>query len=353
MTSLITFIFIMGLLIMAHELGHFLTARIFGIDVEEFGFGYPPRMAKLFIWKNTIFSINWIPFGGFVRFKGENDPQTIDSLSSAPKWARFGTLIGGPMTSLLIGVLLFSSVFTSMGNPRFDKVIITEVAENSPAANAQLQPGDFLKSIAGVNINNLEDVSNIIQSHLDNQIVIEILRHDQELEFTLTPRSNPPEGEGALGIVMTNPIEPINFLKSIPRGIQAVYLQGKQLLSLPIMLINGSINMADVRLLSPKGIYDVYEQVKTSEESKSSPTMQLINVIWFFAVLSSALGFTNLLPIPGLDGGYLLFLLPELIFNKRVPPKFVNLVHFAGFILLVTLMITVFIQDFVNPVVLP
>lgn len=353
MTSVILFILIMGLLIMAHELGHFLSAKAFGIEVEEFGFGYPPRLFKLFIWKGTLFSLNWIPFGGFVRFKGENDPQIVDSLSAAPKWNRFGTLIGGPLTSLLIGVLLFSFVFTKMGNPRFDKVIISGVAENSPADLAQIQPGDVLKMIADTEITSIEDVSRVIQLHLGEPITIKIAREERILDFTVIPRFNPPDGEGALGIMMTNPVEPVNIFQAIPQGIQAVALQGKQLLSLPILLFNGSMQLSDVRLLSPKGIYDVYEQVKSSDISQSSSEAQLINLIWFFAVLSSALGFTNLLPIPGLDGGYLFFLLPELVLNKRVPPKFVNVVHFAGFILLVGLMITVFIQDFINPVVLP
>jgi len=343
----------MGFLIMTHELGHFLSAKLFHIEVEEFGFGYPPRLAKLFTWKDTLFSINWIPFGGFVRFKGENNSQGIDSLSAAPKWSRFGTLIGGPLTSLLIGVLLFAFVFSKMGNPRFDQVMISDIADNSPAAVAGIQSGDLIKTIAGTQIKALEEISRVIQMHLDESVTMEVQRANQTLIFQVIPRSTPPAGEGALGITMTNPVEPVNFLQAIPQGAQAVLMQGKQLLSLPIMLLNGSAQLSEVRLLSPKGIYDVYEQVKSSESSQSSQVAQLINVIWFFAVLSSALGFTNLLPIPGLDGGYLFFLLPELIINKRVPPKFVNVVHFAGFVFLVGIMILIFIQDFINPVVLP
>lgn len=343
----------MGLLIMAHELGHFLSAKLLHIEIEEFGFGYPPRLVKLFTWKETLFSLNWIPFGGFVRYKGENNSQTNDSLSAAPKWSRFGTLIGGPLTSLLIGVLLFAFVFSRMGNPRFDQVMISDIADNSPAAVAGIQSGDLIKTIAGTQIKALEEVSRVIQKHLDESITMEIQRANQTLKFQVIPRSTPPAGEGALGITMTNPVESVNILQAIPQGAQAVLMQGKQLLSLPIMLLNGSAQLSEVRLLSPKGIYDVYEQVKSSESSQLSQAAQLINVIWFFAVLSSALGFTNLLPIPGLDGGYLFFLLPELIINKRVPSKFVNVVHFAGFVLLVGIMILIFIQDFINPVVLP
>jgi regulator of sigma E protease len=353
MTSLLPFILIMGFLIMAHELGHFFSAKALNIEVEEFGFGYPPRLIKLFSWKGTLFSLNWIPFGGFVRFKGEKDPTMTDSLSAAPKWSRFGALIGGPMTSLMIGVLLFSIVFSQLGNPRYDQVIISGVSKNSPAANAGIQNGDLILEVAGIKIKALEDISRIVQLHIEQPIEIVMKRAERTFSVTMIPRMNPPEGEGALGIIMTNPIQPVNLLQAIPQAVNTVLFQGKQLLTLPFQLMSGALKTSDVRLLSPKGIFDIYEQVTTSESSQSSWTAQFLNIIWFFAVLSSALGFTNLLPIPGLDGGYLFFLLPELILNKRVPPKLVNTVHFFGFILLVILMAFIFIQDFINPVALP
>ena len=122
-----------------------------------------------------------------------------------------------------------------------------------------------------------------------------------------------------------------------------------------MMLIRGQVQSADMRLLSPKGIYDVYSQVRAEERQseQSQPELAFLNIAWFFGIISTALGFTNLLPIPALDGGRMLFIIPEIITGKRVPAKYENMVHFIGYTALLLLMGYVFYQDFVNPIVLP
>ena len=169
------------------------------------------------------------------------------------------------------------------------------------------------------------------------------------------PRIDPPEGEGAIGIIMQNPTETVSFLRAIPMGGRVALEQGRQLLSIPGMLIRGEVNPQETRMLSPKGIFDIYSQVREDERiiEQDDPSLIIINIAWFFGIISISLGFSNLLPIPALDGGRILFILPEIFLGKRMPAKYENLIHFIGFSGLLILMGYVFYQDIINPIVLP
>jgi regulator of sigma E protease len=120
-------------------------------------------------------------------------------------------------------------------------------------------------------------------------------------------------------------------------------------------LIHGKVSAEELRPLSPKGLYDVYDQVRESEQAteKQEPSLAYLNIAWFFGIISNALGISNLLPIPALDGGRILFILPEIFIGKRVPSQYENTIHMIGFVLLLMLMAYIFLQDFINPVVLP
>jgi len=353
--SLIEFVLALSILLGLHELGHFLVGKIFKINAEEFGFGFPPKLVKLFSWDGTDFTLNLIPFGAFVRFSGENDPEIPSGLAAANKWKRLATLLAGSGTNIITGILLFGIVFSQIGMPVANIVNISSIAQASPAEAAGIIPGDTIVSVANVDIKDILEVSEIVNQNLGKEILIEIIREDQLLILNLTPRSNPPAGEGPLGIVMQNPVEKIGFLRAIPYGGKVAMEQFRQLLSLPFMMLRGQVQSEEMRLLSPKGIYDVYSQVREDEreEEQTQPGLAFINIAWFFGIISIAIGFSNLLPIPALDGGRILFVLPEIFFGKRVPAKFENMVHFIGFTALIFLMVYVLYQDFVNPIVLP
>jgi len=353
--SLIEFIVALSVLLMLHELGHFLVGKLFKIEADEFGFGYPPKLLKLFTLSGTDFTLNLIPFGAFVRFKGENDPEVPGGLAHANKWKRLGTLVAGAAMNLLTGILLFTFVISRTGIPQTDVISIAAVEPGSPAVQAGILPEDIIKSVNSVEITDMRMVSEIIQQNLDIPVTMELLRNNEVVEAVVTPRSNPPEGQGPLGIVMQNPVQKVGFFKAIPAGGQLAFEQGKQLLSMPLMLIRGQVQTQDMRLLSPKGIYDVYSQIRAEERQaeQGQPELAFLNIAWFFGIISVALGFTNLLPIPALDGGRILFLIPEFITGKRVPAKYENMVHFIGYTTLLLLMGYVFYQDLVNPIVLP
>ena len=354
-TNILVFIAALSFLLFAHEMGHFLIGKLFKIEAEEFGFGYPPKALKLFNWGKTEFTLNWIPFGAFVRFKGEDDPTVEGGFYAANKWQRLGTLLAGPTMNILVGILLFSLVISQAGISDIETVQIALVEPDSPAFEAGMLANDELVSINGQSIESLYDVSDVVQDNLGQPVEIQLRRDGEELTVTVTPRVNPPEGQGAMGIVMQYPVEEINYLQAIPYGAQMAWEQTKELLSIPAMLMRGEISSEELRPVSPKGLYDVYAQVRESEQEyeEEIPSLALLNISWFFAIISTALGLSNLLPIPALDGGRILFILPEIFIGKRVPSRYENAIHLVGYFSLLILMAYVFLQDFINPIVLP
>jgi len=353
--NILIFILALSFLLFTHELGHFLIGRLFKIHAEEFGFGYPPRLAKLFELDDTVFTLNWIPFGAFVRFKGEEDPKVPGGFNAANKWQRFATLLAGSGMNILVGILLFSLVISQAGIANTDIIQIVGVEPGSPAHLAGVLVDDQIVAVDNETVESMQELSELINTRLGEPVQVTLLRAERQITVSLVPRADPPQGQGAMGIVMQNPLQKIGFLRSIPLGAKMAWEQTRQLFALPGMLMRGEINSADLRPLSPKGLYDVYAQVRESEKEfeQTVPGLAFMNITWFFAIISTALGISNLLPIPALDGGRILFILPEIIADKRVPSKYENAIHMVGYFALLLLMAYVFMQDFVNPVVLP
>jgi regulator of sigma E protease len=353
--SILEFVLALGSIILLHELGHFIVGRLNKIEVEEFGIGFPPRALKLFTWKGTLFTLNWIPLGGFCRFKGEEDPNAPGGLSSANKWARLTTLLGGSLMNLLLASLLFAMVISQYGMPQTNIAKIQEVIPGSPAEIAGLKNNDILISVNGEKIISVDQIISVTQANLGKEMTFVVKRFNQEILIQVTPRLNPPSGEGPLGVILSNPIQPVNFFQAIPGGVQTTFGMVRQLIILPVMFLRGQVDSSQMRLVSPKGIYDIYSQVRTESEQATNNNGKavLLNLVSFFGIISAALGFSNLLPIPAVDGGRIFFMIPELLFNKRVPAKFENAVHAIGFTILLAIMVLVLIQDFINPIVLP
>lgn len=338
-------------LIIIHELGHFIAARIFKVEVEEFGLGYPPRIATLFTAGGTKFTLNMLPFGGFVRPKGENDPNVEGGLAAASPWVRLAVLVAGPFSNLLVGVILYAMIISRIGNPITDQVQIMEVVPNSPAAQAGLLPGDMILGVAEMNIESIQSLQTAIYDNLGNPVEISYSRNDQIDTVTLVPRVEPPEGEGAIGIVMSNPTQPVSVIAALPSGVGAVYQHGEMLLTFPIQILRGEMEASEGRLLGLKGIFDVYQAVQETEAEQSIP--QGVNTLAFFATITISFGVLNLLPIPALDGGRIMFTLPEIILGRRVPPRYENAIHLVSFALLLMLLIFINLQDFINPIDIP
>ncbi len=335
------FIFIVGLaaLILIHEFGHFIAARLLKVEVEEFGIGFPPRLVKLFEHKGTIFSLNWIPLGGFVRPKGENDPSIPGGLAAASPWVRLGVLFAGPVMNILVGVILAVALFYSIGERVTDKVLVRYVTEGSPSAEAGLEANDLFISVNQQPIDSIEKLVAIIEVNLGKPIEVVVQRGDQLITTNLTPRSDPPEGEGPMGVGLTNPTRPIGFSNAFSQGLTASYENVRGILLLPVRVFSGDTQPGEARLVGYKGMYDIFQELR--------------NPLWFFMAISFSLGIMNLLPIPALDGGRILLTLPEIIVRRRIPPRYENYIHAAGFALLLLLLIYINLQDFLNPIQLP
>jgi regulator of sigma E protease len=356
--QILEFIIAFGLLVFLHEFGHYLVSKLFNIEVEEFGFGFPPRMLKLFQFRETTFTLNWIPFGAFVRPKGENDPNVPGGLAAASPWARLAVLFGGPVMNLATGVVLFSLIFTQMGAPQYSKVLVVSVAPNSPAEQAGLKTDDIITAINNEPITSTDELSSVVYKNLGKEVTITVNRGNQVIETHATPRVSPPKDEGALGIGMSNPLEPVSWVGALPASVHTAYEQIYQLFTLPGKIIRGQISPDQGRVVGPKGIYDIFSAARQRDQQEASATKTSepilgLNTLYFLGVISIALGITNLLPIPALDGGRILFVLPEILFRRRVPAEYENTIHLIGFTVLILLMIYVTTQDFLHPIVVP
>ncbi len=338
-SQLLQFILGLAALILLHEFGHFLVARLLKVEVEEFGIGFPPRIAKLFESNGTAFTLNWIPLGGFVRPKGENDPEVPGGLAAASPWVRLAVLFAGPVMNILIGIVLAVMLFYSLGEPIQSKVIVQAVAPQSPAQQAGLQKGDLITKIDGTAITGYDSISQVVTDNLGKQISLTYQRGGQAYTVNLIPRKSPPPNQGAIGIEMGHPTQPIGLPTAVVRGTQAAYDNVTGIFLLPVHMFNGSITPQEGRLVGYKGMFDIYQQIQ--------------NPLIFFMAISISLGVLNLFPVPALDGGRILLTLPEILFRRRIPPQYENMIHLVGFTVLLILLIYINVQDFINPLNLP
>ncbi len=355
MSSILQLIIAISALIILHELGHFLAARLFKVEVEEFGLGFPPRMLTLFTLGKTKYSLNWLPLGGFVRLKGESNPKESDqpgSLHAAGPWTRLAIYAAGPIMNLLAAIVIYAVIIAQIGAPDFSKVLIVEISPNSPAAEAGLQNGDLITSVAGENIDNTDKLHDLIYAHLGKSVELTYQRGDETSQISLTPREVPPSGEGAIGIFMSNPVEPVAVTQALPLGARATYNHAMLLLTLPGEIIRGAIEPELARPVGYKGIYDIYQEVVELESPIPESTINL-NILQFFATITISLGVINLLPIPALDGGRILFTLPEIVLRRRIPLAWQNAINAISMTALLLLFVYINLLDFINPISLP
>ena len=360
---LFVFILIFSFLIISHELGHFLVAKKLGIKVEEFGIGYPPRaFGKKF--RGTIYSINWIPFGGFVKIYGEDpdEKNTKDSESFASRSPRqkAAVLLAGVTCNLLVAIILFYFLLGSNGFQTYQTQLfdykfpfgqqsnfpaISQVYENSPAELAGIKPFDLILEGNGTKLKDSNEVIDFINEHKGEEInfLLKNVHAKEKREIVVIPRISPPEGEGAMGIGVgdisqlnyNKPIDKVfsGFLHSINIGHFSFVAIGH--------LIKTSIIERDIEPLSNS----VSGPVGILVFTKLSMAGGLWQTFYLIAAISLALAMMNILPIPAADGGRLVFVLYESIFKKRAPAKFERGVNVVGFFILIGLLLLVTIKD--------
>ncbi|HEY59047.1 MAG TPA: site-2 protease family protein [Anaerolineae bacterium] len=336
---MLLFVAAIALLILIHELGHFLVAKMLGVEIEEFGIGFPPRLVTLFEWKGTRYTLNWIPLGGFVRPKGEGTPEQPDALRQSPPPVRIAVLLAGPLMNFLAAVILLASIYHAEGIPDTTRVLIAEVAAGSPAEQAGLRPGDILLRLNDQPIHTLGDIPPIIQSHLGETLSVEVERQGQRLTFQVYARPNPPEGQGAMGVGLTYPTLSATPATALRYGAQGTYEFTRLLLTIPARMVQGE--NTGLQLLGYRGMYEMYQQSRSADQAEAQPS----NTLFFFFQISLSLGLLNLMPIPALDGGRILMALGEWITRRQLPQRVETGLNFIGFVLVMGLLILINLKE--------
>lgn len=334
MISILIVIIGISILILIHELGHFLAAKYFGVGVEEFGIGFPPRMISKKIGE-TRYSVNWLPLGGFVKLKGEFSEKAVDS-SAAPTavgaaeaklfvkqkvWQRAVILAGGVFMNFLLGWLLLSLILF-IGAPQF--ILVNNVLPNSVAEEASIMKGDRILGFSSA-----KDLTEFIKKNSGNEITLEILRFSEnkqaKLQITAIPRDS-------LGIMITDiglPAQP--FLAALAKGFaSALSIIWSILISL------GKVFSAPESFVGPIGIINI---------ALETGKLGVIYVLQLLALISLNLVVLNMLPIPALDGGRLFFLLIEKLRGKSFLPKTEIKANTIGFVALIFLIFVITITD--------
>lgn len=373
MLTVIVFILILGLLIFVHELGHFLVARRNGIKAEEFGFGFPPRMfgavrdesdGKLkWFWgkkhvesKDTIYSMNWIPLGGFVKIKGEEGAHAEegDSFAGKSAWIRIKVLAAGVTMNFVLAWFLISlalmigapqAVEDAANDLREAKIQISEVLSDTPAEKMGLKIGDEIIGMRGAEIaewneaQKTEDIQNYIKNNKGKEIILKVKRGNDILELKGVPRLEYPKEQGPLGIGLVR-----TALISYP-WYEAIWKGLTSTLDLIVAIIVAFFNIIKNLILGAKIGVDISGPVGIAVLTKQVTTLGFVYILQFAALLSINLGIINILPIPALDGGRILFVLIEKIKGSPVSHKVENIFHTIGFALLIALMIFVTAKD--------
>ncbi|HSH80198.1 MAG TPA: M50 family metallopeptidase [Herpetosiphonaceae bacterium] len=349
----------LGFLIFVHELGHFVAAIRLGIKVEEFGFGYPPRMMTLFRYRGVPVTLNWLPLGGFVRMAGEQDNfDAQGSLSQAPPWRKIPVMAAGAFMNLVTAVVLFA-IIAMVGQPDFvGPVTISEVLDNGPAAQ-KLQAGDVVLKVDGVPVESPATLRRLVEERAGRDVTLDVQSVDESnvtafKNVVVRPRTAEERGnQGALGVRITVPPEQVketryvdqaNPLEAIGQGFgRTISFVYQMMVGLGILFgsLFGLVPAPQGGMAGPIGITRL-----TGEIARQGG---LIPWLDWTALLSVNLALINLLPLPALDGSRIVFALIEWVRGgKRVAPEREAMVHAIGMMLLLGLMLVISFADVRN-----
>lgn len=324
-------ILMISVLALLHEIGHFFAAKASKIPVEEMSIGFGPTIFKKRS-GNTVYKIGLLPILGYVKIKGmEGDFEAPDGFFKQDRFKRFMTLVMGPVMNFIAAIVLFSIVFTSFGNPFKPSTTVGSVAVGSPADVAGIIKGDKILEMNGYEIMSWEQIVDLTQKSEGNQILVVVNRSGKELSFVVTPKKDATNSRWVMGIYSQG--ERYNILKSFIEGAKWTFtLLYRMFTSIPMLFTRSGLSS----ITGPIGIISM-----TGEAASGG----FASLIWFMAFISIALGFTNLLPIPALDGSWIVIVIWEAITRKPVPPEKQASVQGFGFVVVLALMFLVSIRD--------
>jgi regulator of sigma E protease len=342
----------LGLLVLVHELGHFLTAVWLGIKVEEFGLGYPPRALTLFERNGVKYTLNWLPIGGFVRFGGEGETlYGVGSLAVAAPWRKILVLVAGPLMNLILAWLIFSMLFAARGVPA-DGAAISTVQPNTPAAAAGFRAGDVILEMNGQPIGrNYQQISRFARGNTGEPIPVVVQRGEQQIDLSVTPGpwtdaktgTHYPVGFG-FGYGPNPDIVDVGLIRALGIGFSYTWQVLGDFISGIGQMIGSLFGLAPA---PPGGIIGPVGMARGTGELIEQGG--LILFLRWTALISLNLFLINLLPIPALDGSHILFSLIEVARRgKKIPPEKEAMVHAIGFMMLMGLMVIITVSDVAN-----
>lgn len=383
--TILVFLLLLSVLVLIHEAGHFFVAKKFGIKVEEFGFGFPPRMFG-FKKGETIYSINWLPIGGFVKLYGEDEAgagkislktkdqglKTKDqnrAFFAKTAWQRATVIVAGVVMNAILAAVIFyfflgisgfktdlpllsDYKFIGVNQTNVQEVVISAIAKNSPAEKQGLKAPTKVIAVNGQKISDSKNLINIVNANRGKEIEItwSDLQTNIVYKTEVTPRISPPKNEGALGVGLSSVlIAKLNYetpTQKIFSGITHPINLMAYNLDVLVRLVRISFEKKTAEPLSqavsgPVGIVSVTGSILEIQNLKEK-ILQLLNLA---GILSISLAFFNVLPIPALDGGRLFFILIEAFTGKRINQRFESMTHTIGMIVLLALMVLITFKD--------
>ncbi|GAB6137619.1 RIP metalloprotease RseP [Halanaerobaculum tunisiense] len=351
LTTIISFIVVLGVLVFIHELGHFLVAKYVGVQVEEFAIGMGPLLAGKEVGE-TLYSIRIFPLGGFCKMTGEmpvdeedSDPEEVRLYQEAldkgkclfqkSVGERIAVISMGPVMNFLLAAILFMSIFTIFGQPvdTSSSTVIGRVIPDQPAQQAGLQEGDEILAVNGHQVENWTQLATRINNHPEKEIILKVQREQEVFNLEVTPRLDQERDVGLIGIVPILQRESVSLVKAVWLGIRQAGLVIYGLIAALYKMITGQM-AAQV-----SGPVKIAQMVGQATESG------LLRLLNLSAIISVNLGVMNLLPFPALDGGRLVFLGVEVIRGEPIDSEKEGLVHLVGFMILIALFILIVIKD--------
>lgn len=355
--TIIIFLLVLSVLVLVHEWGHYYTAKKIGAEVEEFGLGFPPRA---FTWRGKdgmIWSLNWVPIGGFVKIKGESGEHRDDpnSFARKPLLSRFAVLIAGVVMNMIAAAVLMS-VALGIGIPSIieggdtgnavitdESIHITQILESSPAEVAEMQVGDEVIAINGESFATGEEARTYLSEVDENELVSFTLeRAGETVMIDVAPSYLEEIDRLGVGVAMvqTGVVQYPWYMAPVV-GMESTIFYTREILVAFYDIIRDLIvgEEADVDLAGPVGIAVITGEVID---------MGFVHLLQFAAILSINLAIINVLPFPALDGGRIVFVLLEAVRRKPVSPQLEAVVHNFGFLILIGLIILVTYKDIVN-----
>lgn len=348
MLTVISFLVVLGVLVIAHEFGHFIVAKKVGIMVEEFAVGMGPRLWS-FQRGETIYSIRILPLGGFCRMAGENpyeeslageeERRRVDparTFYARPVWERVAVVAAGPLMNFLLAVVVFAVIFSVFGIPAgpTNEPVIGEVIPGQPAAEAGLMPGDRVLRINGEKIATWTQLAKVINAHPGQEVLMEVQRGEEVLRLKVTPQAEKPGGVGIIGIIPAA----TRTLKVGPlQGLALGFVHTGRLI---VGMVVGLFQLLTGELRGP-----LTGPIGIARMTGQAARFGLDSLLNLTAFISLQLGLFNLLPLPALDGGRLTFLGVEAVRRRPVNPEKEGFIHFIGFAILMFLLLLVTFRD--------